>query len=197
MCCRTVRNLAAVLVAVVALVTAWTLHVAAQERAGGLGQALERGLQAEAQQVERQAAPPRPTAPRAGGARRAAPRPADAHAGHGQHNDCAQACNDCQRECDSCAAHCLRQVAEGNQDHQQTVRTCQDCAEICAAAARIVSRDGPFSETICRACAEACASCAEACEQIPDDEHMAQCAKECRACEKACRAMIGDQDGAR
>lgn len=195
---RTVRNLTALLGAIVALATAWSLHVAAQERPGGLGGALKRAAQAEEQQIRgavaQPGAQPRAAAPRPGAQRRAAPRAAGHHAGHGQHDDCAQACSECQRICDSCAAHCLSQVAEGNQDHKTTVETCLDCAEICAAAARIVSRGGPFSETICRACAEACARCAESCEQIPDDQHMAECAKICRKCEQECRTMIGEED---
>jgi hypothetical protein len=81
-------------------------------------------------------------------------------------------------------------LAEGKKEHQQTLQTCLDCAEICAAADRIVSRSGPFSDTICRACAEACERCAKACEQFPDDEHMAQCAKECRTCQRECESMV-------
>ncbi len=198
-CCRTVRNLTALLGATVALATAWSLHVAAQEGTGALGGALKRAAQAEEQQIRgggQPAAPratqPRAVAPRAAAQRRAAPRAAGHHAGHGQHDACAEACSECQRICDSCSTHCLNQVAEGNQDHKTTVQTCLDCAEICAAAARIVSRGGPFSETICRACAEACNRCAESCEQMPDDQHMAECAKVCRKCEQECREMIGE-----
>lgn len=113
------------------------------------------------------------------------------HASHGRSMEaCAAACADCQRSCDSCAAHCLSMVADGHKDHRQTLQTCLDCADICAAADRIVSRSGPFSDAICRACAEACDRCAKACEQFPDDEHMAKCAKECRKCQRACEEMI-------
>jgi hypothetical protein len=79
----------------------------------------------------------------------------------------------------------------GKQEHMKTLSTCRDCADVCAAAAQIVSRHGPFAESICKACAVVCAGCAEACEQIAHDEHMKQCAEECRRCEKACREMIG------
>jgi hypothetical protein len=112
-----------------------------------------------------------------------------AHQGHGL-DACAKACDDCQRACDSCATHCVRLIAAGKSDHVKSLQTCQDCADTCAAAARIVSRQGPFVDVICKACAEACARCAKACEQFPQDERMSQCAEECKKCEKACRDML-------
>ena len=104
---------------------------------------------------------------------------------------CAAACSDCQRECDSCASHCAMQLKAGHSSHAETLATCQDCADLCSAASRIVAREGPFANLVCKACAEACAKCAQACEKFPDDQHMAECARECRECEKDCQAMIG------
>src|SRR5689334_13178467 len=73
------------------------------------------------------------------------------HATHAT-SECAQACNACQRECDSCAHHCAHMLASGHKEHLKTLQTCQDCADFCAAAARIVSRAGPFMDTICKGC---------------------------------------------
>jgi hypothetical protein len=164
------RNAGLIAFASLAMLAVWGIHVGAQERSG-------REIRRELRNESRQAV---------GAAGAAA-----SHSGHGgAANDCAAACADCQRSCDSCAEHCLKLVAEGNKRHQQTLQTCLDCAEICAAADRIVSRSGPFSDTICRACAEACKRCATACEQFPDDEHMAQCANECGKCQRACESML-------
>jgi hypothetical protein len=112
----------------------------------------------------------------------------DAHASG--YEECAKACSDCQRLCDMCAAHCAKLIAEGKKDHLTTLRTCQDCATHCSAAACIVSRMGPFSDTICTACAEACKRCGDACEKHSEDSMMKRCAEECRKCEKACREML-------
>jgi len=161
------RGAGAVAAAAAGMLLVWNLHVGAQER---LGREIRREVGAEQAR---------------GGATQAA---RASH--HRSYDECANACAACQRVCDSCAAHCLGLVAEGKKEHQQTLQTCLDCAEICAAANRIVSRSGPFSDTICRACAEACDRCAKACEQFPSDEYMAQCAKECRTCQKACEAML-------
>lgn len=116
---------------------------------------------------------------------------AAAHPHHGGKEEaCAKACSDCQRACDSCSTHCAEMLGSGKHEHATTLATCQDCADVCAAAAQIVSRGGPFANSICKACAEICAGCAQACEKIAHDEHMKQCAEECRRCEKACREMI-------
>jgi hypothetical protein len=112
-----------------------------------------------------------------------------AHHDHGT-DACARACNDCQRACDSCAMHCAMLLASGRKEHDKTLRTCQDCADACTAAARIVSRQGPFIDVICKACAETCGRCGKVCEQYPQDQHMKRCAEECRKCEKACRDML-------
>lgn len=152
------------------MLVAWGTHIRAQERTG-------RETRREVRNEVRQA----------GGTAAAA----TSHSSHaGAMSECAAACADCQRACDSCSEHCLKLVTEGNKQHQQTLQTCLDCAEICAAADRIVSRSGPFSDTICRACAEACNRCAKACEQFSDDEHMSQCAEECRKCQRACESMV-------
>jgi hypothetical protein len=105
-------------------------------------------------------------------------------------DQCAVECSKCQRECDSCGAHCAKMLAEGKKEHIKTLRTCQDCATHCGAAACIISRNGPFSDLICKACAEACARCGKACTEFKDDAHMKQCADECKKCEKACRDML-------
>lgn len=109
---------------------------------------------------------------------------------HAAYDNCAKACGDCQRSCDSCATHCANLIAQGKQEHLQTLQTCQDCATHCSAAACIVARRGPFSDTICKACTEACKRCGDACEKFKEDHHMKKCADECRKCEKACRDML-------
>lgn len=184
---RTFRNAITFAVAAVAVAAAWSFHVGAQERVGQqLGQGLRRAAESEVQQARDAVAPAQ---------RRTATPAQRSTAPHEHHarptSECAAECADCQQICDSCAAHCLKLVADGKKEHQQTLQTCLDCAEICAAADRIVSRSGPFSDTICQACAEACARCAEACEKFPDDQHMAQCAQECRKCQQACEKMLG------
>lgn len=103
------------------------------------------------------------------------------------HDRCAAACGECQRICDLCADHCNKLLTEGKKEHATTLSTYVDCADVCMAAARIVSRRGPFIDTICKACNR----CGKECEKYPDDDHMHQCADVCRKCEKACREMLG------
>jgi hypothetical protein len=103
---------------------------------------------------------------------------------------CAKACGDCQRMCDMCAKHCADLLAQGKKEHVKTLATCQDCATFCSAAACIVSRQGPFSDEICKSCAEACARCGKACEEYPNEPTMKRCAEECRRCEQACKEML-------
>jgi hypothetical protein len=105
---------------------------------------------------------------------------------------CAEECGACQRACDSCAAHCARLLlGQSKKEHYLTLQTCQDCATHCSAAASIVAREGPFSDTICKACAEACGRCAKECEKhASHDAVMKQCGEACRKCEQACRDML-------
>jgi hypothetical protein len=87
-------------------------------------------------------------------------------------------------------------MMEGHKHHFTTLQTCQDCATHCSAAATIVARQGPFSDTICKACAEACARCAKECEQHgSNDAVMKRCADECKRCEQACKDMIVHMTG--
>jgi hypothetical protein len=106
------------------------------------------------------------------------------------HEKCAAACSDCQRICDACARHCGAMLVEGKKEHLTTLQTCQDCAAVCAVAASIVARQGPFSDTICKACAEACNRCGKECDKFPNDPMMKKCAEICKSCEKACRDML-------
>jgi hypothetical protein len=120
--------------------------------------------------------------------------PADSPSGdkHGaMFKECAKACDDCARLCGECAAHCAKSIADGNKHHLVTLKTCSDCAAICHAASCILSKQGPFSDTICTACADACKRCGEACEQHGGgDAVMKACAEECKKCEEACRDML-------
>jgi len=119
--------------------------------------------------------------------------PAEKHAAH--FLKCAEECNKCQQACDSCATHCAKLLAQGKKHHLVTLQTCLDCSVHCSAAATIVARQGPFSDTICKACAEACARCAKECEKHDDDATMKQCAAACRSCERACRDMLTHVSG--
>ena len=103
---------------------------------------------------------------------------------------CAEECSACQRACDACATHCARLLVQGKKDHVVTLQSCQDCATLCSSAASIVSRRGPFSDTVCKACAEACARCAKECDKHASDGEMKRCAEECRKCEQVCREML-------
>lgn len=102
---------------------------------------------------------------------------------------CAKACDDCARICDTCTAHCTKLLAEGKQEHHDTMRLCQDCSTVCSATARVIAKDGPMSDLMCTACADACKRCGDACQKFAADPMMKQCAEECRRCEKACREM--------
>lgn len=105
--------------------------------------------------------------------------------------ECAQVCDDCARVCNECNDHCAKLVADGQKHHQITMRTCQDCAAICSTTSAILSRHGPFSDTMLVACAQACKRCGDECEKHGgDDPTMKRCAAECRRCEKACLEML-------
>jgi len=110
---------------------------------------------------------------------------------HGDHFDsCARECAKCMLECESCARHCADMLAKGDKKHHKTLGTCADCGDHCALAAKVVSRRGPTAVTTCEACAKVCDVCGKACEEFPDDKHMARCAKACRDCARACREMV-------
>jgi hypothetical protein len=102
---------------------------------------------------------------------------------------CAKACDDCARICDTCSAHCAKLVADGKNEHMQTLKLCQDCAAVCRAAAAVTARDGPMADLITLACADACKRCGDECEKHASDPVMKGCADQCRACEKVCREM--------
>jgi len=89
-------------------------------------------------------------------------------------------------------------LAQGKKEHRTTLETCQDCAAHCSAAASITARQGPMSDTICKACAEACSRCAKECEKhAAHDAEMKRFGEECRRCEQACRTMLTHLSGAR
>jgi hypothetical protein len=102
---------------------------------------------------------------------------------------CAKACDDCARICDTSSAHCAKLVADGKNEHMQTLKLCQDCAAVCRAAAAVTARDGPMADLITLACADACKRCGDECEKHASDPVMKGCADQCRACEKVCREM--------
>jgi hypothetical protein len=110
---------------------------------------------------------------------------------HDEHfMECAKACAECQLQCDSCFKHCLSLLANGKKEHLRTAQLCADCGECCRLAATLAARQSSLAGLACETCAKCCDECAAACEQRPDDKHLAQCAKSCRDCAKACRAML-------
>lgn len=98
------------------------------------------------------------------------------------------ACLSCHRIClDTLSNHCL--THGGRHSTAAHVRTMLDCVEICQTCADFMLRSSSRHGLVCRVCAEICLSCAESCEEMADDERMAQCAKACRNCRDSCMQM--------
>ncbi|HSX70155.1 four-helix bundle copper-binding protein [Pseudomonas subflava] len=99
---------------------------------------------------------------------------------------CIQACSACAIACETCAAACLK---EPDVQHMATCISCDiDCADLCRLAVRLMARDSPLADEICRLCALACQACAEACGEHQHD-HCQQCAQACQRCVEECEAM--------
>ncbi|WP_043311726.1 four-helix bundle copper-binding protein [Pseudomonas sp. ML96] len=99
---------------------------------------------------------------------------------------CIQACSACAIACETCAAACLK---EADVQHLATCISCDiECADLCRLAERLMARDSPLADEICRLCAIACQACAEACGKHQHD-HCQQCAQACQRCVVECEAL--------
>ena len=99
---------------------------------------------------------------------------------------CIQACSACAIACETCAAACLREP------DVQHIASCIahdiDCADLCRLAERLMARESPLAEEVCRLCALTCRACAETCGEHQHD-HCQQCAQACQRCVEECEAM--------
>lgn len=99
---------------------------------------------------------------------------------------CIQACSACAIACEACAAACLK---EPDLQHMGIcIASDIDCADLCRLAERLMVRDSPLCDEICRLCAITCQACAEECSKHQKD-HCQQCAEACRRCVEECEAM--------
>lgn len=99
---------------------------------------------------------------------------------------CIQTCNACAIACETCAAACLR---EPGLQRMATCIGCDiECGDLCRLAVRLMARDSPLVDEVCRLCALACQACAEACRAHQQD-HCQQCAQACQRCVEECEAI--------
>ncbi len=99
---------------------------------------------------------------------------------------CIQACNACAIACETCATACLK---EPDVQHMADCISCDiECADLCRLAVRLMARDSPLVDEICRLCAITCQACAQACSPHPHD-HCQQCAQTCQRCVVECELL--------
>lgn len=97
-----------------------------------------------------------------------------------------QACNACAVATETCAAACLK---EADVQSMALCISCDlDCAALCRLAVKLMARDSPLVDEVCRLCALACQACAEECGKHKHD-HCQQCAQACLRCVEECESL--------